>query len=91
MSTEAPQLLKRTEEMIQAAERWLDRGAVSRHQLEAAIDAVLVVVERDHAIGPAMCDAPHPTEDLAFCELPRGHEARSGRGHSTTITRAIDW
>lgn len=54
----------------------------------AGIEAVLAIVERDHAIGPAMCDAPgHPKEPLAYCELPRGHEGR----HSATVERAVDW
>lgn len=59
--------------------------------IRSGIAAVLHIVERDYAIGPALCDEPHPTEDLAYCELVRGHAERSGRGHSATVTKAVDW
>jgi hypothetical protein len=55
--------------------------------LDRGLAAVLAIVERDYAIGPAMCDAPHPTEDLAYCEVPRGHKGK----HSATVERAVDW
>jgi hypothetical protein len=57
----------------------------------AGLAAALAIVERDYNLSPALCDEPHPTEDLAYCELPRGHAARSGRGHSATVTKAVDW
>lgn len=78
------------DEMIRRLGR--DLGTIHRDDIiRAILKAGLVLVERDYAIGPAMCDEPHPTEDLAFCELPRGHAARSGGGHSATVTKAVDW
>jgi hypothetical protein len=55
---------------------------------QQVLTAVFEVVERDHAIGPAMCDSgPHPSEPLAYCELPRGHKGT----HTATVEKAVDW
>lgn len=94
-------MIEPTEEMIRAHETarrayWdsLDYTAgvnVAEHEPRAArkaMEAVLAIVERDYPIGPIMCDAgPHPTEPLAYCELPRGHKGK----HSATVERAVDW
>jgi hypothetical protein len=84
-------VIEPTDEMIAAFERDGTGGWGDITDTRAGLAAVLAIVERDYAIGPAMCDEPHPTEDLAYCELPRGHAEHSGRGHSATVTKAVEW
>jgi hypothetical protein len=80
-----------TDEMVYAFAAEPEITATDAHAISVGLAAVFAIVERDYSIGPVMCDEPHPTEDLAYCELQRGHAARSGRGHSATVTKAVDW
>lgn len=84
-------MIEPTDEMIAAFEAQGTGGYGDITDTRAGLAAVFAIVERDHAIGPAMCDQPHPTEPGAYCELVRGHAERSGRGHSATVTKAVDW
>jgi hypothetical protein len=81
--------LEVTDEMIRAFEHAEVGSSVTESDdIRAGLTAVLALVERDHAIGPVMCDATaHPPEPLAYCELPRGHQGE----HSATVERAVQW
>jgi hypothetical protein len=85
-------MIEPTDEMADAFRRaawakpvWIAGQEVPN--LREGITAVLAIVERDYPIGPIMCDASCPTEDLAYCELPRGHKGT----HSATVEKAVDW
>jgi hypothetical protein len=80
-------VIEPTDEMIYAFVGEPEITATDAHAIRIGLAAVLAIVERDFSLRPATCDQRHPTEDLAYCELPRGH----GGSHSATVTRAIDW
>jgi hypothetical protein len=89
-------VIEPTDEMVQLAlDVFLTTPTDSIAQIDAgmrnALAAALAIVERDYAIGAVMCDQPHPTESGTYCELIFGHAEQSGRGHSATVTKAVDW
>lgn len=59
--------------------------------VDSWVTTILDIVNRDYNASPALCDQQCPSDPGAYCELPRGHANRSGRGHSATVTRAVDW
>ena len=76
-----------TDEMVKAFERHFFT-CFREQDLRDALASVLTIVERDYPVGPVMCDGgPHPTEPLAYCDLPRGHEGK----HSGTVEKAVRW
>lgn len=88
-------MIELTPEMRTVAMAVVDRLAGREHspggQIAQAVDevmaAALAIVERDYDVRRPMCGRPNPAEDLAYCELWRGHEGK----HSATVTRAVDW
>ena len=80
-------LIEPTDEMANAA----DQAHKAGESWMGIAGAVLAVVQRDYDLRLALCDEPCPSEPGAYCELPRGHAANSGRGHSASVNKAVDW
>lgn len=86
-------MIEPTDEMVHlAVDKFLNHPEMNNiGEIDAAmrdtLAAVLAIVERDYSLRAALCDQPCPTEDLAYCELPRGHSGT----HASTVEKAVHW